>query len=99
LPSHNADKFSAPQTLNPKEVYATFLSTRIGTNHELGEFEDDYYFNSTRVLIHRLLRTPSTRSTRHVVVSPSSIMINLRSWSLRMLHSGNENVLLLTVRL
>jgi hypothetical protein len=65
-------KFDVPPTDNEKEVYATFLSTRIGTNAEQGEFEHDWYFNSTRVLIHRLLRTPETRSRRRVVVQPHS---------------------------
>jgi hypothetical protein len=65
-----ADKFAAPPTINEKEVYATFLSTRIGSNADAGEFEQDWYYNSTRVLIHRLLRTPETRSRRNVVVSP-----------------------------
>jgi len=62
------EKFTVPQTINSKEVYATFLSTRIGNNSEAGEFEQDWYFNSTRVLIHRLLRTPETRGRRRVVV-------------------------------
>ena len=66
--SHES-KFAAPPTINEKEVFATFLSTRIGTNSEAGEFEQDWYYNSTRVLIHRLLRTPETRSRRRVVVS------------------------------
>ena len=61
-------KFAVPPTINEKEVYATFLSTRIGTNTEAGEFEQDWYYNSTRVLVHRLLRSPETRSRRRVVV-------------------------------
>jgi len=51
-----------------REVYATFLSTRIGADSSKGEFEYDWYFNSTRVLIHRLLHNPSTRVARRVVV-------------------------------
>jgi hypothetical protein len=67
-----SNKFDVPPTENEKEVYATFLSTRIGTNSEEGEFEHDWYFNSTRVLIHRLLRNPDTRTHRRVVVLPLS---------------------------
>lgn len=78
--SHVADKFSMPPSINPKEIYATFLSTRIGANREMGEFEEDHYFNSTRVLIHRLLRSPNTRSRRHILVSSPSIFVDLRSW-------------------
>ena len=54
--------------INEREVYATFLSTRVGSNANEGEFAYDWYFNSTRVLIHRLLRNPSSRDRRPVVV-------------------------------
>jgi len=37
-----AEEFSTLPTINSKEVYETFLSTRIVGNHELGEFEQDY---------------------------------------------------------
>ena len=57
-----------PPVINEREVYSTFLSTRVGSNASQGEFEYDWYFNSTRVLIHRLLRNPATRGRRHVVV-------------------------------
>ena len=53
-----------------KEVYATFLSTRVGSNAAEGEVEHDWYYNATRVLIHRLLRNPYTRGRRQVVVLP-----------------------------
>jgi hypothetical protein len=55
-------------TINEKEVYATFLSTRVGANVIEGESENDWYYNSTRLLIHRLLRNPSTRGRHRVVV-------------------------------
>jgi hypothetical protein len=74
-----SNKFDVPSTENEKEVYATFLSTRIGNNSELGEFEHDWYFNSTRVLIHRLLRNPETRTHRRVVVLSLSRPTNRRS--------------------
>ena len=61
-------KFPPPPTINEKEVYATFLSTRLGSNASAGEFEYDWYFNSTRVLVHRLLRNEETRGGRNVVV-------------------------------
>jgi hypothetical protein len=64
-------KFAVPPTINEKEVYATFLSTRIGSNAAEGEFEEDWYYNATRVLIHRLLRNPVSRSRRRVVVQAS----------------------------
>lgn len=64
-------KFAVPPTINEKEVYATFLSTRIGLNAAEGEFEEDWYYNATRVLIHRLLRNKSTRSRRRVVAEAS----------------------------
>jgi alpha-N-acetylglucosamine transferase len=67
-PWFSAAKFDPPWTINEKEVYATFLSTRIGSKATEGEFERDWYFNSTRVLIHRLLREPDTRGRRRVVV-------------------------------
>jgi alpha-N-acetylglucosamine transferase len=57
--------------VNEKEVYATFLSTRVGGNASSGEMEYDWYFNSTRVLIHRLLRNESTRGHRNVIVTAS----------------------------
>lgn len=59
-------------TINEKEVYATFLSTRVGANVIEGESENDWYYHSTRVLIHRLLRNPSTRSRHRVVVLSNS---------------------------
>ena len=72
--SQDVAKFEAPPTVNEREVYATFLSTRIGRNKDAGEFEQDWYYNSTRVLIHRLLRTPETRSRRRVVVQFVSVL-------------------------
>lgn len=54
--------------INEKEVYATFLSTRVGSNMIEGESDHDWYYISTRVLIHRLLRNPATRGRRRVVV-------------------------------
>jgi hypothetical protein len=65
---HDQTKFTLPPPINEKEVYATFLSTRVGSNSAEGEAEHDWYYNATRVLIHRLLRKQSTRGSRHVVV-------------------------------
>lgn len=60
-------KLTSPPPIE-KQVYATFLSTRVGSNTAEGEAEYDWYYNATRVLIHRLLRNPSTRGRRRVVV-------------------------------
>jgi alpha-N-acetylglucosamine transferase len=65
------DQTPSKLTLRPpieKEVYVTFLSTRVGSNTAAGEAEHDWYYNATRVLIHRLLRNQSTRGRRRVVV-------------------------------
>lgn len=65
---HRSSKFEILRPVNENQVYATFLSTRIGNDRNNGEFEQDWYFNSTRVLIHRLLRNPNTRGSRRIVV-------------------------------
>lgn len=46
-----------------KEIYATLLTGQKNSHNET-----DFYYNATRVLVHRLLVHPSTKDSRPVVV-------------------------------
>jgi len=94
LVHHDSSKFAVLPTINEKEVYATFLSTRVGKNAPEGEFEHDWYYKSTRVLIHRLLRNPSTRGRRRVVVLVTE---NVAQWKRERLAADGAVIILVPI--